>query len=161
MSHDFFRIPGPAGEDHSWSTSQKQSGEPEAALTAPFTKKLVREKTSQGQGTLSHKTETGVVHNIEVEIMQMTPGIYGEVCLLLKDRAGIFRACLTSKGVGTWKNVKPGDHVLIKKVCCLHQTCHPYATSQYPEDISNIMYYMRAGFCYHVKASLSNEAHLP
>ena len=157
MSHDFFRIPGPAGEDHSWSTSQKQSAEPEVAL---FTNKLVREKTSQGQGTLSHKTETGVVHNVEVEIMQMTPGIYGEVCLLLKDRAGIFRACLTSKGVETWKNVKPGDHVLIKKVCCLHQTCDPYATCQYPEVISNIVY-MRAGFCNHFKAPLSNETHLP
>ena len=117
MSHDFFRIPGPAGEDHSWSTSQKESAKQEAVPTTLFTNKLIRQKTSQGQETLSHKTETGVVHNVEVEILQITPGIHGEVCLLLKDRAGIFRACLTSKGAGTWKTVKPGDHVLIKKVC--------------------------------------------
>lgn len=102
-------IPGPAGEQN----------ENELRHIKPIYSGL-RETKRQGgtfQPSLSDSNRTGLVCNVSVEVLKAIPGIHGETCLLLKDHAGTIQACMTKGATLKHGSPKPGDTLVIQKVC--------------------------------------------
>lgn len=102
-------IPGPAGEQQSNESHYEK-------------KMFTRLGVNRSNAHFSHQTlcdanRTGLVCDVPVEVLKVTPGVSGELCLLLKDEVGLLHACMTKNATLKYGRPKPGDALTIAKVC--------------------------------------------
>lgn len=107
-------IPGPAGKDYMdvRNPEEKIAGKPIIGHRA------------QGAHpkSLSDFHNSGLVYNITVEVLKVTPSIFEETCLLLRDENEVLQAFMTKSATSKHGRPKPGDKLIIEKVRFMYFT---------------------------------------